>query len=68
MTTKFFCVIFLSLAIISGCKSQVNEYSKIAGFAQGTSYHITYENSTGKDYKDDISHYPYGIQPQLLQG
>jgi len=26
----------------------------MSGFAQGTSYHITYENSNSKDYSDDI--------------
>lgn len=34
------------------CKS--HEYSRISGFAQGTTYSIIYENSTGKDYSEAI--------------
>lgn len=54
MTTKLFTLIIISITILSDCKPKVYEYKKIAGFAQGTSYHITYENSKGKDYSDDI--------------
>ena len=55
MTTKFFGIILLGIVLITGCKPKVFKYSKIAGFGQGTSYHITYENSTGKDYTTTIS-------------
>ncbi|HBL73744.1 MAG: hypothetical protein A2W90_12975 [Bacteroidetes bacterium GWF2_42_66] len=55
MTTKLFGVILLGIVLIAGCKPKVFEYSKIAGFGQGTNYHITYENSTGKDYTTAIS-------------
>jgi len=54
MTTKHFILILLSSVILTGCKPRVYEYTKISGFAQGTSYHITYENSKGKNYQADI--------------
>lgn len=40
--------------ILSSCQTKKSEYLKISGFAQGTSYHITYENSTKQDYSQDI--------------
>jgi thiamine biosynthesis lipoprotein len=53
-TIKLMVIIFFTFSIITGCKSQSFEYSKISGFAQGTSYHITYENSAGKNYTNEV--------------
>lgn len=55
MTTKHFILILLFSVILTGCKPRVYEYTKISGFAQGTSYHITYENSSGKNYSNDVA-------------
>ncbi|QOX81004.1 FAD:protein FMN transferase (plasmid) [Trichlorobacter lovleyi] len=54
MTTKSIGITFLAIILLSGCKTKAYEYTKVAGFAQGTTYHITYENKKGKDYKADI--------------
>ncbi len=45
--------IFTALLLIS-CQTKKSEYLKITGFAQGTTYHITYENSKNEDYSSDI--------------
>jgi thiamine biosynthesis lipoprotein len=42
------------LLLLASCTPKKSEYLKIAGFAQGTTYHITYENSKNKDYTQDI--------------
>ncbi len=42
------------LLLTSACQTKKSEYLKISGFAQGTSYHITYENSKNEDYTDPI--------------
>lgn len=44
----------VGLLIFVACTPKKSEYLKIAGYAQGTSYHITYENSKNKDYTQDI--------------
>lgn len=54
MSTKLFSLILLAGIILTGCKPHIYEYTKLSGFAQGTSYHITYENSKGKNYQADI--------------
>jgi len=40
--------------LFSSCQRKKSEYMKISGFAQGTTYHITYENANNKDYSEDI--------------
>ena len=50
---------FIGLALsiflfLNACQSRKSEYTKISGFAQGTSYHITYENSKNEDYSEAI--------------
>jgi FAD:protein FMN transferase len=50
---------FIGLALVvlflTACQpKKKSEYTKISGFAQGTTYHITYENSTNKDYSETI--------------
>jgi thiamine biosynthesis lipoprotein len=40
--------------LFTTCKTKKSEYMKISGFAQGTTYHITYENTTGVDYSQAI--------------
>ena len=40
--------------VLAACQSKKNEYLRISGFAQGTTYNITYENSNNEDYSDDI--------------
>jgi thiamine biosynthesis lipoprotein len=47
-------ILFGLVILMAGCQTKKSEYFKIAGFAQGTTYHITYENSTGKDYSTAI--------------
>jgi thiamine biosynthesis lipoprotein len=42
------------LIILSCQHSKKYEYTMIAGFTQGTTYHITYENSVRRDLKDDV--------------
>jgi thiamine biosynthesis lipoprotein len=39
---------------LNACQTKKSEYLKISGFAQGTSYNITYENSKGEDYSSEI--------------
>jgi thiamine biosynthesis lipoprotein len=50
MTTRFISLLFIISIALASCKPASYDYTKIAGFGQGTSYHITYENRTGKDY------------------
>lgn len=40
--------------MLAACQTKKSEYLKITGFAQGTNYHITYENSNHEDYSADI--------------
>jgi thiamine biosynthesis lipoprotein len=52
---KLTSLILLVVLFFTACQPQKkSEYFKISGFAQGTTYHITYENSTKKDYSQDI--------------
>ena len=52
---KLTSLILLVVLFFTTCQPQKkSEYFKISGFAQGTTYHITYENSTKKDYSQDI--------------
>ncbi len=51
---KFIGLALAVLLFINGCQTKKSEYTKISGFAQGTTYHITYENSTKQDYSQDI--------------
>ena len=45
---------FLAALFLTACQTKKSDYFKISGFAQGTTYHITYENSTHEDYTTDI--------------
>lgn len=45
---------FLTVLLFTTCQTKKSEYLKISGFAQGTTYHITYENSNNQDYSADI--------------
>lgn len=47
-----FALVFMLL--LAACQTKKGEYLKISGFAQGTTYHITYENSNNEDYSTDI--------------
>lgn len=40
--------------LLAGCKQSANELVKIAGEAQGTTYHITYLSENNADYKKEI--------------
>lgn len=51
---KFIGLSFLLLIVLSACERKKSEYTKISGFAQGTTYHIIYENSNNQDYTDPI--------------
>jgi thiamine biosynthesis lipoprotein len=46
--------ILLILLVIYSCQPKKGEFQKISGFAQGTTYNITYENSTNKNYAQAI--------------
>lgn len=45
---------FALVFLLTACQPKKSEYMKITGFAQGTTYNITYENSTNQDYSQDI--------------
>ncbi len=47
-------LLLIALAVIYSCKTSKSEYMKISGFAQGTTYSITYENSVNEDYSEAI--------------
>lgn len=48
-------LILLVVLFITACQPpKKSAYFKISGFAQGTSYNITYENSTNEDYTEAI--------------
>lgn len=55
---RFICFALVALSIITSCTSskspKKSEYQKISGYAQGTTYHITYENSNQEDYTAEI--------------
>jgi thiamine biosynthesis lipoprotein len=51
---KFIGLTLFVLLFLTACQSKKSEYMKISGFAQGTTYNITYENSTNQDYSQDI--------------
>ena len=51
---KFTGLALFVLLLMSACQTKKSEYLKISGFAQGTTYHITYENSKNEDYTDPI--------------
>lgn len=48
--------IFLLITVLTivACQPKKREYMKISGFAQGTTYSITYENTENQDYSTDI--------------
>jgi FAD:protein FMN transferase len=50
-TSSLFLVVIL---LVTACHSKKSDYVKISGFAQGTTYNITYENTTQMDYSQDI--------------
>ena len=51
---KFIALALIILVALPACQTKKSDYVKISGFAQGTTYHITYENSTKRDYSQDI--------------
>ena len=51
---KFIHLALIPILLLTACHTKKSEYLKISGFAQGTTYHITYENSNKKDYSADI--------------
>jgi thiamine biosynthesis lipoprotein len=51
---KFMGLALTLLLFLNACQTRKSEYLKISGFAQGTSYNITYENSKGEDYSHEI--------------
>lgn len=54
MSTKFLGIILLMCVLTASCKPKIYEYKRIEGFAQGSTFHITYENRTDKDYSDTV--------------
>lgn len=51
---KTIALLLTILVLVSSCHRKKSEYLKIAGYAQGTSFHITYENSNNEDYSEAI--------------
>lgn len=51
---KIISLVVILLVFLSSCQPKKSEYLKIAGYAQGTSFHITYENSNNENYGDAI--------------
>jgi thiamine biosynthesis lipoprotein len=51
---KYIGLVLVLFLLLNACQPKKSEYFKISGFAQGTTYHITYENSTNEDYSQDI--------------
>ena len=51
---KFIGLALVVLFLIACQPRKKSEYMKVSGFAQGTNYHITYENSKNEDYTNDI--------------
>ena len=51
---KYIGIAFICTLVIVSCKTKKSDYIKISGFAQGTTYSITYENSNNEDYTQDI--------------
>lgn len=51
---KFKIVFLFILVAFLSCSRKKSEYIYISGFAQGTTYNITYENSANKDYSNAI--------------
>jgi thiamine biosynthesis lipoprotein len=47
-------LLLIVLLFLNACSIKKSEYVKISGFAQGTTYNITYENTTQMDYSQDI--------------
>lgn len=47
-------LLLIALLFAFSCNTKKSEYVKVSGFAQGTTYNITYENSTNLDYSQDI--------------
>ena len=54
MIKRKFILLLLLILAIAGCQTKKYGYVKIMGTAQGSSYHVTYENSPGKDIKEQI--------------
>ena len=51
---KYIGLPLIVVLLLTSCQKKKAEYLKISGFAQGTTYHITYENSTHEDYSQAI--------------
>lgn len=51
---KFRILAILLLFLLIACQTKKSEYKKISGFAQGTTYSITYENSTKTDFSQSV--------------
>ena len=51
---KFSCFALISVLLLWGCQDKKSEYLKISGFAQGTTFNITYENSQNAEYSAEI--------------
>ena len=51
---KQISILLVAVAFIYSCKTSKSEYVKISGFAQGTTYNITYENSSNEYYAQAI--------------
>jgi thiamine biosynthesis lipoprotein len=51
---KFTGLALIVIFFLAACQPKKSEYLRVSGFAQGTTYSITYENSVNKDFTDAI--------------
>ncbi len=51
---KFILLSIVAILLLASCQTKKSEYVKISGFAQGTTYNITYENSSNEYYAQAI--------------
>ena len=51
---KIILLPLFAVLLLASCQTKKSEYVKISGFAQGTTYNITYENSSNEYYGQAI--------------
>lgn len=51
---KFVHLALIPILLLAACQGKKSEYLKISGFAQGTTFNITYEDSNKEDYSAAI--------------
>lgn len=54
MLNRFYALAVVALLFIAGCSSISENYYRVEGFAQGTTYSITYEDVLQRDFSSSI--------------